>query len=362
MESEVSVAAASPNEWVLVFNTKPNAYVFRKAANQWPISSTYALAQRDVNPMRRVWIQNRFSFKLDVIGVLSELAGGIGQNFYPAFVGVFGSWHQPLVSYLQNNPWRLWVFRQGFRWMFSRPCDDSGALTFCKNVSLPLYGPKRPEGETHTKATDDNQQCRQDVISQGEFVGSTPRFVFWCSLFCILSLTVGAFGGAIFFGGWVDRSVSRKWVGGLLAILGYLGFCSSLFTMIFDCLPWNWRRCLQESKYGNEHELHTEITVTRKLLTMPYYCNTLIAIGRANMANVLSIEKQVAIINALAEGSGIRQIECMTGVHRDTIMRLGVRVGQGCAGLLDRKMRNLSCQQLQFDVQEFRNRESAEAE
>ena len=67
------------------------------------------------------------------------------------------------------------------------------------------------------------------------------------------------------------------------------------------------------------------------------------------MANVLSIDKQVAIIGALAEGSGIRQIERMTGVHRDTIMRLGVRVGQGCASLLDRKMRNLSCTHLQFD-------------
>ena len=67
------------------------------------------------------------------------------------------------------------------------------------------------------------------------------------------------------------------------------------------------------------------------------------------MANVLSIDKQVAIISALAEGSGIRQIERMTGVHRDTIMRLGVRVGQGCADLLDRKMRNLTCQHLQFD-------------
>jgi hypothetical protein len=45
------------------------------------------------------------------------------------------------------------------------------------------------------------------------------------------------------------------------------------------------------------------------------------------MPNVLSTEKQTAIIGALAEGSGIRQIERMTGVHRDTIMRLGVRVG-----------------------------------
>ena len=67
------------------------------------------------------------------------------------------------------------------------------------------------------------------------------------------------------------------------------------------------------------------------------------------MANVLPMEKQVAIISALAEGSSIRSIERMTGVHRDTIMRLGVRVGQGCAAVLDEKMRNLSCRHLQFD-------------
>lgn len=67
------------------------------------------------------------------------------------------------------------------------------------------------------------------------------------------------------------------------------------------------------------------------------------------MANVLSIDKKVQVISALAEGSGIRQIERMTGVHRDTIMRLGVRVGQGCAAVLDRKMRDLSCTHLQFD-------------
>ena len=67
------------------------------------------------------------------------------------------------------------------------------------------------------------------------------------------------------------------------------------------------------------------------------------------MANVLPIEKRIAVISALAEGSGIRQIERMTGVNRNTIMNLGVRVGQGCASLMDRKMRNLSCEHLQFD-------------
>ena len=60
------------------------------------------------------------------------------------------------------------------------------------------------------------------------------------------------------------------------------------------------------------------------------------------MANVLSTDKQIAVIGALAEGSSIRSIERMTGVHRDTVMRLGVRVGQGCARLLDAKMRDLS--------------------
>ena len=67
------------------------------------------------------------------------------------------------------------------------------------------------------------------------------------------------------------------------------------------------------------------------------------------MANVLGRDKQAAIIAALVEGSGIRQIERVTGVYRDTIMRLGVRIGQGCAKVLDSKMRDLSCQQLQFD-------------
>jgi len=67
------------------------------------------------------------------------------------------------------------------------------------------------------------------------------------------------------------------------------------------------------------------------------------------MAKILSTDKQAAIIGALAEGSTIRSIERQTGVHRDTIMRLGVRVGKGCQSLLDAKMRDLSCQHLQFD-------------
>jgi IS1 family transposase len=67
------------------------------------------------------------------------------------------------------------------------------------------------------------------------------------------------------------------------------------------------------------------------------------------MANILSKDTQIAIIGALAEGSSILPIERLTGVHRDTIMRLGVKVGKGCEMLLDSKMQDLGCHYLQFD-------------
>ncbi len=67
------------------------------------------------------------------------------------------------------------------------------------------------------------------------------------------------------------------------------------------------------------------------------------------MPNILKREKQIAVVAALAEGMAIRQIERMTEIHRDTIMRLGVRVGQGCARIMDEKMRDLDCRNIQVD-------------
>jgi IS1 family transposase len=81
---------------------------------------------------------------------------------------------------------------------------------------------------------------------------------------------------------------------------------------------------------------------------MQYYRDTFSQEGN-DMGQYLSTDKQAAIIANLAEGSSIRSIERITGVHRDTVMRLGVRVGQGCAKLLDAKMHDLTCRHLQFD-------------
>ena len=59
------------------------------------------------------------------------------------------------------------------------------------------------------------------------------------------------------------------------------------------------------------------------------------------MANILKTEKKIAAISALCEGSSIRSVERMTGVHRDTIMRLGVRVGESCKQFMDENLRDL---------------------
>lgn len=67
------------------------------------------------------------------------------------------------------------------------------------------------------------------------------------------------------------------------------------------------------------------------------------------MANVLSTEKQAIAISALCEGSSIRSVERMTGIHRDTVMRLGARVGMACRDLMDETMRELPCAKIEVD-------------
>src|SRR5207249_4704490 len=67
--------------------------------------------------------------------------------------------------------------------------------------------------------------------------------------------------------------------------------------------------------------------------------------------NILPRDKQIAVISALTEGCSIRATERLTGIHRDTIMRLSKRVGDGCDQLHDRMMRGLNVSLIQLDEQ-----------
>ena len=54
------------------------------------------------------------------------------------------------------------------------------------------------------------------------------------------------------------------------------------------------------------------------------------------------------MIAALTEGCSIRATDA-AGFHRDTIMRLGVRIGRKCAHLHDAMMRDLNVAQIEMD-------------
>ena len=151
------------------------------------------------------------------------------------------------------------------------------------------------------------------------FESLPPRWLLACA-----GLTCSLFGGVLFVVSYFLVFHENCFLGGFFLFLSG----SLAFALVFAFAHW---------AYGR-------ISVTQKYLTTRNYCTTV-----SDMANVLNKDKQIAVLGALAEGSSIRSIERITGIHRDTIMRLGVRAGRGCEMLLDSKMQDLGCRYLQFD-------------
>src|SRR5579864_7280156 len=60
-------------------------------------------------------------------------------------------------------------------------------------------------------------------------------------------------------------------------------------------------------------------------------------------------DKALLAVQLLIEGTSIRSTERITGLHRDTIIRLLVLAGERCIKLLDARMRDLRCKRIQSD-------------
>src|SRR5258706_16078371 len=65
--------------------------------------------------------------------------------------------------------------------------------------------------------------------------------------------------------------------------------------------------------------------------------------------NTLNIERQTAVIAALVEGNSVRSTVRMTGVAKDTVLKLLARIGQACVEYQGKTLRNLSCKRIQCD-------------
>jgi IS1 family transposase len=65
--------------------------------------------------------------------------------------------------------------------------------------------------------------------------------------------------------------------------------------------------------------------------------------------NILPRDKQIEVISALTEGLGIRATARVTGVNRETVGKLALQVGRGCAELHDRLMVGLRVNRIECD-------------
>jgi IS1 family transposase len=207
-------------------------------------------------------------------------------------------------------------------------------------VNLRFDSPESPVRGCYAKRPNDRKQSGDNYVClfpAGSGLLDDNRYLFM-GIVWLLCLPLLGLGFYRVLGG--DRRS-----GWFLVCGGVLLDGLAVSTGLIGCLPWDWRRCLHDSQEHSQCEyLHGDKLYHKNYLTFYTLCNTV-----SLMANVLNAEKQTAIIAALAEGSSIRSIERITGVHRDTIMRLGVKVGKGCQMLMDSKMQDLDCHYLQFD-------------
>jgi IS1 family transposase len=63
----------------------------------------------------------------------------------------------------------------------------------------------------------------------------------------------------------------------------------------------------------------------------------------------LPLDRAVSILQLLLEGMSVRSVERVTGVHRDTILRLLVLAGERCEALMLSKCQNLTVKDVEVD-------------
>lgn len=67
------------------------------------------------------------------------------------------------------------------------------------------------------------------------------------------------------------------------------------------------------------------------------------------MANKLSNEKRSQVLSVLCEGMGINAATRITGVSKNTVLKLLADAGEACAKYQDEAMRNLTCKRVECD-------------
>ena len=75
----------------------------------------------------------------------------------------------------------------------------------------------------------------------------------------------------------------------------------------------------------------------------------MLGITLSSIVNKLTPERRAAVLTALVEGNSIRSTVRMTGVAKNTIVRLLKDAGETCAAYQDQVIRNVACRRIQCD-------------
>lgn len=298
IEAKIGIATPLRVERVVVFDIDPHAYVSFQVRDLPGLFFGDFDAQGNVGDMWKARIENGNSFFYMVVGNASEVSGMVGKHLYPALILVSSCGYDALISYPQADPAGIHISKR-LGWVIGSFGDDSRPKRFHLYSHLIFNRPQRVDSDDDSANPHKTQnnvwqifRCNQtrEIALRGTFgpivlcVGCFLLYYddrirsgrFWLWLF-------RAFGVTFISLGWGALTLPRYYTSG----------CNG-----------------QQDENGASHSMN--IVTHKYLLTTKTYCNTLIAIGRASMANILPIEKQVAIIGALAEGSGIRQVERIT--------------------------------------------------
>jgi len=82
---------------------------------------------------------------------------------------------------------------------------------------------------------------------------------------------------------------------------------------------------------------------------MHYFLDNALALKYIISMNRLTEEKQKQVVAALIEGNSIRATCRMTGVAKNTVVKLLADLGKACLEYQDKTLRNLPCKNIQCD-------------
>src|SRR6185437_11398161 len=199
------------------FNAEPYAHIFSQFSNLETVFVTNTIAQRNIDAVRRVWVQDRLGSKLEIVCGAGKVSDRIGQHFYPAFIRIVRGRRRASISNAQDDSRSIRVGK-GFPRTLSSVGNYSGTLRFSEHPSLPFNRSQSSQSGADPAKPNDNQN------PSGE--------VFWPESLSQICFCLLLGGVLLFFGCRISYRGGGFWWTLLACLLNFVGLGMFLLTVI----------------------------------------------------------------------------------------------------------------------------------